>query len=183
MKNNLIRIISIVVATLIVIALGTVIVSKITKPKGDKVTITFETGDGSSVDPIEINKGEKLEKVPQSFFAGHSFIGWFEDEGKTKKFNKEETIETDKTLYADFIGQINDWSADNYNKYYDENCEPDKKVTIISDKKISKQEFLMSVNIEAVTGSLPDTLDVEIDKNEYTIIPGETKYTPGKVYK
>lgn len=34
MKNNLIRIISIVVATLIVIALGTVIVSKITKPKG-----------------------------------------------------------------------------------------------------------------------------------------------------
>ncbi|CCY08341.1 listeria-Bacteroides repeat domain (List_Bact_rpt) [Coprobacillus sp. CAG:698] len=183
MKNNLIRIISIVVATLIVIALGTVIVCKITEPKGDKVTITFETGDGSSVDPIEINKGEKLEKVPQSFFAGHSFIGWFEDEGKTKKFNKEETIETDKTLYADFIGQINDWSADNYNKYYDENCEPDKKVTIISDKKITKQEFLMSVNIEAVTGLLPDTLDVEIDKNEYTIIPGETKYTPGKVYK
>ena len=139
MKNNLIRIISIVVATLIVIALGTVIVSKITKPKGDKVTITFETGDGSSVDPIEINKGEKLEKVPQSFFAGHSFIGWFEDEGKTKKFNKEETIETDKTLYADFIGQINDWSADNYNKYYDENCEPDKKVTIIRCEMCKKE--------------------------------------------
>ena len=183
MKKKLIRIISIAAATMIVIISGIIIASKIIDSNSNKVTITFETGDGSSVDPIKINKGEKLTKVPQSFFAGHSFIGWFEDEAKTKKFNKDETIETDKTLYADFIGQINDMSADNYDKYYDDNCEPDKRVTIISDKKLTKQEFLTQVNIEAVTGSLPETLDVEIANNEYTIVPGDSGYTPGKLYK
>lgn len=183
MRKKSIRIISIVVVAALIVALGTFFISRIAKPKSNKVTITFETGGGSTVDPIEINKGEKLEKIPQSFFAGHSFIGWFEDEAKTIRFNSDEAIETNKTLYADFIGQINDWSADDYNKYYDENCETNKKVTIVSDKNLSKEEFLKAVNIEAVTGSLPETLDVEINNNEYTIVPGKDGYTPGKVYK
>lgn len=183
MRKKSTRIISIVVAALLIVTLGTFFICRFSKPNSNKVTITFETGDGSTVEPIKLNKGEKLEKVPQSFFAGHSFIGWFEDEAKTKRFNSDETIETDKTLYADFVGQINDWSADNYNKYYDEDCDPNKSVTIISSKILSKQEFLKIVNIEAVTGTLPETLDVEINNNEYTIIPGENGYTPGKVYR
>jgi len=183
MKKNLTRIISIVVATLIIITVGSILISKISKSDSNKVTITFETGDGSTVDPIKLNKGEKLEKVPQSFFAGHSFIGWFEDEEKTVKFNSDEAIDSDITLYADFIGQMNDYSADNYNKYYDDNCDPYINITIISNKTVSKEEFLKSVNIEAVTGTLPETLDVEINNNEYIITPGSDGYTPGKVYK
>lgn len=179
-KKVLCRVISIATASLIVVLLGIFMISKLTNKN---VTVTFETGNGSIVAPIKLKKGEKLEELPQSFYAGHSFIGWFEDEAKTKRFDVEESIEKDKTLYADFIGQINDWSADKYNKYYDENCEPSKKITIISDKAISKEEFLSIVNIEAVTGMLPTTLDVEIDKNEYTIVPGDDQYTPGKLYK
>lgn len=96
MKNNLIRIISIVVATLIVIALGTVIVCKITEPKGDKVTITFETGDGSSVDPIEINKGEKLEKVPQSFLQDIHLLAGLRMREKLKNLIKKKQLKLTK---------------------------------------------------------------------------------------
>lgn len=148
----------------------------------EMVTITFDAQGGSEVDPIEIEKGNKLENLPQTFLLGTSFCGWYTDKDTTELFDINEAINNDLTLYAGFKETVEDIEISKETTAFDENCNPYKELTFVTNKKLTKDEFLNSIELEAVTGSLPETFDVTISGNNYTLKPVDG-YEEGKLYK
>lgn len=175
--------------------------------KTEQVTVTFDVNGGSKVEPITLDKGEKLESLPQTYLTGNSFDGWYTDKALTKEFSADATIDKDLTLYAGYSEIIVDVNVTKPTTQYIEDATPDHSVTIITSKSYSKEEFLREIKIEAVTGILPweypteiddslpkdigGWLDVTISGFEYTVSPKEIEfngkgvyaYSDGKLYK
>lgn len=173
----------------------------------EQVTITFETNGGSKIDPITINKGEKLKDVPQAYLAGNSFDGWYVDEKLNEAFRVDTEIEKDTTLYAGYTLIAVDVNVTKPTTQYAEDVKEDHSVTIITTTSYTAEEFLKAIKIEGVSTvmpydmpeeldeSLPKTIDgwfdVAISGNEYTVKPKKIvfnsrdtyAYVRGKFYK
>ena len=67
-------------------------------------TITFNSNDGTSVAPQNVNAGEKLtEPTPAPTKVGFTFDGWYENSTFSKKFDFNTPITDNMTLYAKWI--------------------------------------------------------------------------------
>ena len=78
-------------------------------------TITFNSNDGTSVAPQNINAGEKLtEPTPAPTKEGFTFDGWYEDSTFSKKFDFNTPITDNMTLYAK-------WTENKYTLTFDAN--------------------------------------------------------------
>ena len=78
-------------------------------------TITFNSNDGTSVAPQNVNAGEKLtEPTPAPTKAGFTFDGWYEDSTFSTKFNFDTPITDNMTLYAK-------WTENKYTLTFDAN--------------------------------------------------------------
>lgn len=65
-----------------------------------QVTVTFDTNDGTAIEPIAIGYDTKLTAPPAPKKEHYSFLGWFTDEALTIAFNFETPVTSDITLYA-----------------------------------------------------------------------------------
>ena len=78
-------------------------------------TITFNSNDGTSVAPQNVNAGEKLtEPTPAPTREGFTFDGWYEDSTFSTKFNFDTPITDNMTLYAN-------WTENKYTLTFDAN--------------------------------------------------------------
>ena len=78
-------------------------------------TITFNSNDGTSVAPQNVNAGEKLtEPTPAPTKVGFTFVGWYEDSTFSKKFDFNTPITDSMTLYAK-------WTENKYTLTFDGN--------------------------------------------------------------
>ncbi len=78
-------------------------------------TITFNSNDGTSVAPQNVNAGEKLtEPTPAPTKVGFTFDGWYENSTFSKKFDFNTPITDSMTLYAK-------WSENKYTLTFDAN--------------------------------------------------------------
>ena len=78
-------------------------------------TITFNSNDGTSVAPQNVNAGEKLtEPTPAPTKVGFTFDGWYEDSTFSTKFNFDTPITDNMTLYAK-------WTENKYTLTFDAN--------------------------------------------------------------
>ena len=78
-------------------------------------TITFNSNDGTSVAPQNVNAGEKLtEPTPAPTREGFTFDGWYEDSTFSTKFNFDAPITDNMTLYAK-------WTENKYTLTFDAN--------------------------------------------------------------
>ena len=78
-------------------------------------TITFNSNDGTSVAPQNVNAGEKLtEPTPAPTKVGFTFVGWYEDSTFSKKFDFNTPITDSMTLYAK-------WTENKYTLTFDAN--------------------------------------------------------------
>lgn len=149
----------------------------------DEVTVTFDAGEGTSVAPITVKKGETISRLPESFGAGKAFMGWFTDTAFTNEFFTDTPVNEDITLYASFID-----SDDNYNPgvrttYYVEDCADNHPITLISDEEITADNVWQYITLTAFTGDTPKNFVVSTDgENEYTLVP-QTPYTAGCMYR
>lgn len=149
----------------------------------DEVTVTFDAGEGTSVAPITVKKGETISRLPESFGAGKAFMGWFTDTAFTNEFFTDTPVNEDITLYASFID-----SDDNYNPgvrttYYVEDCADNHPITLISDEEITSDNVWQYITLTAFTGDTPKNFVVSTDgENEYTLVP-QTPYTAGCMYR
>ena len=76
-------------------------------------TITFNSNDGTSVAPQNVNAGEKLtEPTPAPTREGFTFVGWYEDSTFSKKFDFNTPITNSMTLYAK-------WTENKYTVTFD----------------------------------------------------------------
>ena len=66
-----------------------------------RYTVSFETGEGSTVDPVTVNEGETLTPPVQPVREGYVFGGWYADEALTTPYDiAHAEITGDLTLYA-----------------------------------------------------------------------------------
>ena len=63
-------------------------------------TVTFDTLGGSTITPITVDFGRKIDMPVDPNKGGVLFTGWFEDAGYTIPFDSEMPITEDKVLYA-----------------------------------------------------------------------------------
>lgn len=187
MKNNnikkyILRGIFVVLLLLITVITITVIKNSSQITDADTVTVTFDSQGGSKVDAITIKKGEKISDLPQSYLLGSSFNGWYTDENIENEFNVDSKIDKDITLYAGYTDTIIDINDFKENAIYEEDCDENVKISFICNKKLSSEQFLSSINIEALSGYLPEEFDVKISGNEY-ILSAIDGYSSGKLYK
>ena len=78
-------------------------------------TITFNSNDGTSVAPQNVNAGEKLtEPTPAPTREGFTFDGWYEDSTFSTKINYDTPITDNMTLYAK-------WTENKYTLTFDAN--------------------------------------------------------------
>ncbi|MCH5153701.1 MAG: InlB B-repeat-containing protein [Clostridiales bacterium] len=68
----------------------------------NKYTVTFETFNGSDVDPYtEVEHGSTIEKPTDPTYEGYTFGGWYKDNGFRTPWNFEtDTVTSDIELYA-----------------------------------------------------------------------------------
>ena len=66
-----------------------------------KYTVTFNSNEGSNIDPIEVVNGGKITKPADPTKDGFVFAGWFKDSALTQTWNFDvDTVNSNLTLYA-----------------------------------------------------------------------------------
>ena len=148
----------------------------------DEVTVTFDAGDGTPVAPITVKKGETISRLPESFGAGKSFMGWFTDTAFTTEFFTNTTVNEDMTLYASFEDSADDFQSGVRTTYYVEDCAEYQPITLICDEEITADNVWEYITVFAYTGDTPENYVVTSNaENEYTLVP-KTPYTAGCMY-
>ena len=66
----------------------------------EKVTITYVTNEGTAINAAEIDYGTKLTNVGTTTRLNYGFDGWYTNEALTDKFDADQDIISDTTLYA-----------------------------------------------------------------------------------
>lgn len=164
----------------------------------EQVTITFDTNGGSAIDPVTIEKGKKLENVPQAYLAGNSFDGWYTDEELTEEFRVDTEINKNMTLYAGYSLVDVEVNVTKPVSRYAEDVEQNHSVTIIATTAYTAAEFLKAIKIEGISTlmpwempeeldeSLPTTIDgwfeVTVSGNKYTLSPKKLRFNGQDVY-
>lgn len=79
-----------------------------------KVTITFDTNGGNTINPLEGEIASPLTKPEDPKKDGYKFAGWYQDKNLTKLYTFEKFPEKDITLYAK-------WTLEDYTINYNLN--------------------------------------------------------------
>jgi len=66
------------------------------------VIVTFDTGGGTNINPIEVISGEVLILPDTPIKKDFTFIGWYLDENRTQMFDSTAPINENLTLYAKY---------------------------------------------------------------------------------
>ena len=67
----------------------------------NKYTVTFDTKGGNTIAPVTVKEGEKVaEPSPLPTKEGFTFDGWYTDDTYTTKYNFEDAVTKNITLYA-----------------------------------------------------------------------------------
>lgn len=148
----------------------------------DTVTISFDSGDGTPVEPVTAIKGKEAGTLPQAYQAGRSFTGWYSDKGLTEPFYAETVVNEDTTLYASYVDSDDNFQLNKPSTYYAEDQSEKLAITLISDSEITADNLFDFISLRALTGEVPDKFIVTANGNEYTFIP-ESSYTAGCLYR
>lgn len=144
----------------------------------DTVTISFDSGDGTPVEPVTAIKGKEAGTLPQAYQAGRSFTGWYSDKGLTEPFYADTVVNEDTTLYASYVDSDDNFQLNKPSTYYAEDQSEKLAITLISDSEITADNLFDFISLRALTGEVPDKFIVTANGNEYTFIP-ESSYTAG----
>ncbi len=68
-------------------------------------TVTFNSNGGSAVADAFVEGGKTVEEPEKPTKDGHSFEGWYEDEGLTRLYDFSTPVTADRTLYAKWTPQ------------------------------------------------------------------------------
>ena len=71
--------------------------------KRPSYAVRFETNGGNEVDDIELEQGDKIEKLPKPYKTGLVFDGWYLDDTLQTKVNDGFTPTGNATLYAKWV--------------------------------------------------------------------------------
>ena len=120
----------------------------------NEYTISFNSKDGSNIESIKYKEGEKIQEPINPKKEGYIFVGWYEDEYYTKKFDFNNLSNKDIILYAKWEKEDNNLNNN----------------TNISNVKESTYKEVQTTNIESKEPIINKTIDTKQEQNNPTII-------------
>ena len=70
------------------------------KPSKGSFTVTFDAGDGVTVESQTVTEGDTLDKPADPTKPGYTFAGWYTDSTLTKPYDFSQPVDQDLTLYG-----------------------------------------------------------------------------------
>ncbi len=140
----------------------------------ETVTLSFETGTGTEVEDVVLNKGEALGYYPYTVKENADFLGWYTDPAYSEAFDSEQEINESMTIYASFEDQGTSANFYDATEMFLTDQSTDFSFTVYSANKITSSNLENYVQIVEVYGPSEATgetltFNVSASGNNYTI--------------
>lgn len=145
------------------------------------ITVSFETDGGTNVLPVRVVLGETLTAEPYSEKEGLIFVGWCTDAERTQPFYRDEPLNENITLYANYVYPKSNCSFYSSDSVYVPSVDKSFSFSLGSDARITSLNLSDYIQAEAIFGTLP-SLKVSASGNGYTVSP-ESSYEDGAVIR
>lgn len=183
MKKNTLafKIIFVVAAMACLIGAMSIVRLFIYKEPVQYVTVSFDTDGGKEVLPVRVVMGATLSAEPYAEKDGLIFVGWCTDAERTQPFYRNDPINKNITLYANYVDPKSNCSFYSPDSAYVSSGEKSFGFSLRSDARITSLNLSDYIKVEALFGTLPP-LKVTSDGNGYKVSP-ESSYESGAVIR
>ncbi len=169
-----------ITAAMLILAIAAGIGVKWYRDVQNRVTVSFNTNGGETVEAVTLEKGSVLTAVPCASKQDQNFTGWFYDGDCTEPFHSEDPFEENTVLYAAY--EEPEQGVTKQDTAYVADCDAKEPIVIRSEEKITDENWMDYLEIESALGDLPTSFHVTaLEDNQYEVTP-EQDYQAGFTY-
>ena len=169
-----------ITAAMLILAIAAGIGVKWYRDVQNRVTVSFNTNGGETVEAVTLEKGSVLTAVPCASKQDQNFTGWFYDGDCTEPFHSEDPFEENTVLYAAY--EEPEQGVTKQDTAYVADCDAKEPIVIRSEEKITDENWMDYLEIDSALGDLPTSFHVTaLEDNQYEVTP-EQDYQAGFTY-
>ena len=169
-----------ITAAMLILAIAAGIGVKWYRDVQNRVTVSFNTNGGETVETVTLEKGSVLTAVPCASKQDQNFTGWFYDGDCTEPFHSEDPFEENTVLYAAY--EEPEQGVTKQDTAYVADCDAKEPIVIRSEKEITEENWMDYLEIDSALGDLPTSFHVTaLEDNQYEVTP-EQDYQAGFTY-
>ena len=169
-----------ITAAMLILAIAAGIGVKWYRDVQNRVTVSFNTNGGETVEAVTLEKGSVLTAVPCASKQDQNFTGWFYDGDCTEPFHSEDPFEENTVLYAAY--EELEQGVTKQDTAYVADCDAKEPIVIRSEEKITDENWMDYLEIDSALGDLPTSFHVTaLEDNQYEVTP-EQDYQAGFTY-
>ena len=169
-----------ITAAMLILAIAAGIGVKWYRDVQNRVTVSFNTNGGETVEAVTLKKGSVLTAVPCASKQDQNFTGWFYDGDCTEPFHSEDPFEENTVLYAAY--EAPEQGVTKQDTAYVADCDAKEPIVIRSEEEITDENWMDYLEIDSALGDLPTAFHVTaLEDNQYEVTP-EQDYQAGFTY-
>ena len=169
-----------ITAAMLILAIAAGIGVKWYRDVQNRVTVSFNTNGGETVEAVTLEKGSVLTAVPCASKQDQNFTGWFYDGDCTEPFHSEDPFEENTVLYAAY--EEPEQGVAKQDTAYVADCDAKEPIVIRSEEEITDENWMDYLEIDSALGDLPTAFHVTaLEDNQYEVTP-EQDYQAGFTY-
>ena len=169
-----------ITAAMLILAIAAGIGVKWYRDIQNRVTVSFNTNGGETVEAVTLEKGSVLTAVPCASKQDQNFTGWFYDGDCTEPFHSEDPFEENTVLYAAY--EEPEQGVTKQDTAYVADCDAKEPIVIRSEEEITDENWMDYLEIDSALGDLPTAFHVTaLEDNQYEVTP-EQDYQAGFTY-
>ena len=169
-----------ITAAMLILAIAAGIGVKWYRDVQNRVTVSFNTNGGETVEAVTLEKGSVLTAVPCASKQDQNFTGWFYDGDCTEPFHSEDPFEENTVLYAAY--EEPEQGVTKQDTAYVADCDAKEPIVIRSEEEITDENWMDYLEIDSALGDLPTSFHVTaLEDNQYEVTP-EQDYQAGFTY-
>ena len=169
-----------ITAAMLILAIAAGIGVKWYRDVQNRVTVSFNTNGGETVEAVTLKKGSVLTAVPCASKQDQNFTGWFYDGDCTEPFHSEDPFEENTVLYAAY--EEPEQGVTKQDTAYVADCDAKEPIVIRSEEEITDENWMDYLEIDSALGDLPTAFHVTaLEDNQYEVTP-EQDYQAGFTY-
>lgn len=169
-----------ITAAMLILAIAAGIGVKWYRDVQNRVTVSFNTNGGETVEAVTLEKGSVLTAVPCTSKQDQNFTGWFYDGDCTEPFHSEDPFEENTVLYAAY--EEPEQGVTKQDTAYVADCDAKEPIVIRSEEEITDENWMDYLEIDSALGDLPTAFHVTaLEDNQYEVTP-EQDYQAGFTY-
>ena len=169
-----------ITAAMLILAIAAGIGVKWYRDVQNRVTVSFNTNGGETVEAVTLEKGSVLTAVPCASKQDQNFTGWFYDGDCTEPFHSEDPFEENTVLYAAY--EEPEQGVTKQDTAYVADCDAKEPIVIRSEEEITDENWMDYLEIDSALGDLPTAFHVTaLEDNQYEVTP-EQDYQAGFTY-